>query len=46
MMLILETARGENANSTTVENGTARIPEVLIATVECGQDYMVVISPC
>ena len=46
MMLVLKTARGEDANSTTVEKGTARIPEDLIATAEHGHDYMLEISPC
>lgn len=46
MMLILETARGEDAKSTTVEKDTARIPEVLIATAEHGHNYMLKISPC
>lgn len=46
MMVILETARGEDANSTTVEKGTVRIPEVRIATAEHGHDYMLEISPC
>lgn len=46
MMVILETARGEDANSTVFEKGTASIPEVLIATAEHGHDYMLEISPC
>jgi len=46
MMLILETAKGEDANSTTVEKGTARIPEVLLARAEHGHNYMLEISPC
>lgn len=47
-VLVIDIAggEGEDANSTRAEEGTARIPEIRVATAGHGQHFMLAISPC